>query len=489
MISFLEHIEFQARSRPKAPALMSPRNVLTYEDLVNRSHGAMRYLDEIGIKANDILVINIHDPISHCCAIIAAMAMGITTLSAPGNQPNLPKNLLIKAILSDHAVTSEDDLPTYTVPANWLKDQINDGPRPAPVLKNGDEVARIICTSGTTGEQKAVPFTETQLMQRVWGHIVGLRALAGPSKTLGMMGLSSGAGFTNMMLVLITGGTLMLVPGIGQLSRVSALYRMDRIIASTAQLIAMLRSEENDSADFSGLKSMVVGGSHIPRSVAKRARAICRDIVCLYGSTEVGVVATAPAELTLKQQSAVGYVIPGVRVEIVDEGDNALGFAKEGVIRVRVPEAPTRYLNDSEASRSVFRDGWFYPGDIGSLSEDGLLFVSGRVSERINAGGVKVAPSVIEDIVGSRPEVADVAAFEYVNPEGISEIAVAIVPHETLDRSNFNRSELRQFFQKQLREKTPRRWLIVKEIPRNEQGKINRERLKAIAQNRLALVA
>ena len=121
--------------------------------------------------------------------------------------------------------------------------------------KKPDGLARIICTSGTTGAQKAVPFTEEQLIRRAWSHVIGLRTLGGPSKTLGMMGLASGAGFTNMMLVLMTGGTLMLVPGMPQLSRFSSLYRMDRIIASTAQLIGMIRAQDNDNADFSGVSS------------------------------------------------------------------------------------------------------------------------------------------------------------------------------------------------------------------------------------------
>jgi acyl-CoA synthetase (AMP-forming)/AMP-acid ligase II len=438
----------------------------------------------------ETIVLNIHDPISHCCAIIASMSLGIANLSAIGMRLQLPRNLPISAILTDQEpqkieAPEDGNVRIIGVSATWLKEGL--GIRETPrIREDNDRVARIICTSGTTGEQKAVPFSEGQLIQRAWGQVVGLRPLAGQSKTLAMMGLSSGAGFTNMMLVLMTGGTLVLVPSVQQLSRFSSLYRMDRIIASTAQLIALVRHQENESIDFSGLQSMVVGGSHIPREVAKRARAICRNIVCLYGSTEMGVVATAPSEVTIKHPASVGYVVPGVKLEIVDEGGAPQGFGKEGIIRIMVPGAPNRYLNDEKATNNVFREGWFYPGDIGSLSNDGLLFVSGRVSERINAGGVKVAPNVIEDMISSRPEVADVAAFEYVNNQGISEIAVAIVPHHTIDLDNFSRPELRQYFQKQLREKTPRRWIIVKEIPRNEQGKIDRKELQAIARKRLS---
>jgi acyl-CoA synthetase (AMP-forming)/AMP-acid ligase II len=489
MTSFFESIQFQARSRPKSPAIMTARNIISYEELVGRVRAANQYLTDNGLKEGDIIAVNVHEPISNCCTMIAAMAAGIATNSVAGNRPVLPGNISFRAMVADHKVEETDETKVLTVAPNWLKDiKVKEGASLVQIKKQ-DFLARIICTSGTTGAQKAVPFTEEQLMSRAWGHIIGLRAPLGPSKTLAMMGLASGAGFTNMMLVLMTGGTLMLVPGMAQLGRFSALYRMDRIIASTAQLIGMLRAQDNDNADFSGVASMVVGGSHIPRAVAKRARAICRNIICLYGSTEVGVVATAPAGITIKEQSAVGYVVPGAQLEIVDESGKELGFGKEGIIRVKAPGAPNRYLNDDKASAEVFRDGWFYPGDIGSLSSDRLLCVSGRVSERINAGGVKVAPSVIEDVISMRPEVSDVGAFEYTNPEGISEIAVAIVPHESIHRENFNRAELREYFRKRLREKTPRRWMIVREIPRNEQGKIDRAQLKDMAQRRLANTA
>jgi len=489
MTAFLDYLRFQARSRPQAPALMSVRATLTYEELVSRSRSVARFLLNNKLQKGDTLVINVVDPLAHCCAIIGAMAAGITTLSASGQRPTLPSKLVVDALLTDQAPVPGAPHRVIRVPPTWLKDLSYETDFPTHGASGSDDIARIVCTSGTTGEQKAVPFTEEQLVQRVWGQVAGLRSLAGPSKTLGMMGLSSGAGFTNMMLVLMTGGMLMVVPGMAQLTRVSALYEMDRVLASTAQLIAILRQQDSEAADFVGVKSMVVGGSHIPRAVAKRARGICRNITCLYGSTEVGVVATASAETTIKNQSAVGFVAPGVRIEIVDESGKDLGVDREGVIRVNVPGAPTRYLNEPEASRKVFRDGWFYPGDIGSLSSDGLLFVSGRVSERINAGGVKVAPNVIEDVVGQRPEVAEVAAFEFIGEDGIAEIAVAIVPHENIDRANFNRGELRQSIQKELREKTPRRWVIVKEIPRTEQGKIDRAALQRLSRTRTPAIA
>ena len=68
---------------------------------------------------------------------------------------------------------------------------------------------------------------------------------------------------------------------------------------------------------------------------------ICRNIICLYGATEVGVVATAPTSFLVNHQSAVGYVAPGVQLEIIDEAGRPLSAQQEGVIRVKAAGAAT----------------------------------------------------------------------------------------------------------------------------------------------------
>ena len=72
------------------------------------------------------------------------------------------------------------------------------------------------------------------------------------------------------------------------------------------------------------------------------------------------------------------------------------------------------YLNDPDATARFFREGWFYTGDTGSITEERALAVAGRSSERINAGGVKVAPEIIESAVQSLKGVQDCAAFRGV---------------------------------------------------------------------------
>src|SRR5215468_5426571 len=105
---------------------------------------------------------------------------------------------------------------------------------------------------------------------------------------------------------------------------------------------------------------------------------MCSNLVCSYGSTEVGTVASAPAHLIADIPGAVGHVTPGVSIEIVDQSGQMLPAGKEGFVRIRSPHSVKGYVGNPEGSRTAFRDGCFYPGDIGYLTHDRMLVISGR---------------------------------------------------------------------------------------------------------------
>jgi len=87
---------------------------------------------------------------------------------------------------------------------------------------------------------------------------------------------------------------------------------------------------------------------------------------------------------------AVGYVTPGVLIEVVDESDNPLPLGKEGLLRIRSPHNIKGYFGNPEETKNAFRDGCFYPGDLGYLTRDGMLVVSGgRHKTRLNLGGAE----------------------------------------------------------------------------------------------------
>jgi len=105
-----------------------------------------------------------------------------------------------------------------------------------------------------------------------------------------------------------------------------------------------------------------------------------------------------------------------VQVQIVDDTHTPLPFGQSGRLRYRSPASATGYY--LAESGDAFRDGWFYPGDLGRLDADGFLVLTGRVKDMIIRGGVNIYPLDIEQVVRELP--------------GVTEVCVAGVPHAEL---------------------------------------------------------
>src|SRR6266700_2932591 len=95
---------------------------------------------------------------------------------------------------------------------------------------------------------------------------------------------------------------------------------------------------------------------------------------------------------------------------------------KEGIVRVKTAQVADGYYGDPATSASVFRDGWFYPGDFGYVTEDRLLVVTGRQETRMNIGGEKIHPEILEEALRGFPGVSDAAVVPIANVFGVEEV-------------------------------------------------------------------
>ena len=103
---------------------------------------------------------------------------------------------------------------------------------------------------------------------------------------------------------------------------------------------------------------------------------------------------------------AVGYVSPGMIVQTADHDGRALATGQEGLLRFRGPRCVDGYVGNPPGSEMFFRDGWFYPGDIGRVTEHGMMVVSGREKNIIDLGGHKISPDTVEAALMSYPGVS-----------------------------------------------------------------------------------
>src|SRR5207302_1621428 len=148
----------------------------------------------------------------------------------------------------------------------------------------------------------------------------------------------------------------------------------------------------------------------------------CQNLFITYGSTETITVACGTAHAIGHIPGAVGYVVPGVDVDILDRDGRLLPAGSAGDVASRSPHNASGYLGDPETSAQIFRNGAFHSGDLGYVTPDGILVITGRLKTTLSLGGDSVAPEVVEEALCAFPGIAEAAAFTLDSQLGIPEL-------------------------------------------------------------------
>jgi long-chain acyl-CoA synthetase len=167
-----------------------------------------------------------------------------------------------------------------------------------------------------------------------------------------------------------------------------------------------------------------------------------------------------------------------MNVEVVDEHGAPAPAGTVGPLRIGGPGVTTAFAGVVAPGDEGIRDGWYYPGDLGSFDERGLLHLHGRASDLIKRGGLMVYAQEVEQALRRHESVVD-AAVVGAPSESLGEEVVAFVvlkaPVEEAALIQHCRRELAPF-------KVPARITVVDALPRNTSGKvIKAELLKALA--------
>jgi acyl-CoA synthetase (AMP-forming)/AMP-acid ligase II len=480
-MNIVEPILFQCRNHPPAPALGAPGTaypVVSYARLERLINNASRRALSLGLAPGTVVALLIGDAVVHAAIMLGLMRLGIVTVSV--SDLSFPTSLKVDAVIADAAVANRADMRVVRLDPSWT---MGDG---QPIEERsiphgaGSDLCRIVLSSGSTGEMKAIPFTHDLVLAQIARHNYALgNSFMECSRFFCDFSLPSYICFRLFIYVLSRGG-MMMFPGASVMDTVQSfgLYKLQGMIASPVGLTGYLKFYEENPSFQSPFQVIFTGGSAIPKSLSDRLRAsLCRNILFVYGATESTTIALLPEHVASDVPGAVGHVTPGVRVEIVDDADRPLPAGSEGRVRIRSPFTVAGYLDNPEETQKSFRDGWFYPGDLGRFTPDGVLVVSGRESDALNIGGVKVRPQAIEEALAGFASVQDAAAFSQPNTYGIEEIWALVVAKQDFDWAAL-RAHCARVLPGML---VPAQILTVTHIPRNENGKIERHRLRDAA--------
>ena len=206
--------------------------------------------------------------------------------------------------------------------------------------------------------------------------------------------------------------------------------------------------------------------------IAKRT--LTPNIYVGYGSTEAGYVAEASPDILDRHPQSVGKVCAWAQVEVVDDDGLPMSAGGIGQLRIRTDNQVTGYYLDPVRTARHFREGWYYPGDLGRFDEEGLLYIEGRADDQLNVGGLKVNPEDIDATLAAHEAVIEAGAFVVSEEEGEELLAVAVVLRE-----GSRLPEVERHAKTQLGPLSPVQFFVVPSLPRTMTGKLRRAELTA----------
>jgi acyl-coenzyme A synthetase/AMP-(fatty) acid ligase len=328
-----------------------------------------------------------------------------------------------------------------------------------------DDPFMLSLTSGTTGVPKAIAHTHGSFPRRVRRNLYD----TGVAPRLLPPGLHIIVGIGGAFHALFEGGALVFPRGYDALPFLEAVRRHEvtHIMLPPANMANLARASTGPMASLRQVRFL--GGTPSAPLVALARERLSPNLLSVYGTVETASIASADGALLARSPTSVGHPCADAVVEVIDEEGRALPAGTSGHLRMRVAEMAQGYFGPDAEDRSRFRDGWYYPRDVGRIDGDGLLYVEGRSDDVINLGGRKFLPAAIEAMLEEHPGVREAAVFL---PEGAERLEAAIVGDPALDLAALARSCAQR-----LELLAPARFHRVASLPRNALGKLEREKL------------
>lgn len=508
---------------PDKVALVDEEVRMTYTELANRMDAAAERLLQLGLKADDRIMIQLPNGWQFTVLTLACFRAGIIPVMAmPAHRkyelsfltelsesraiavPNRLKGFDHQALaeeLSSSIPSLERILVSGTAnPLNVRLDEIlapgsdpsgtrarMDALSPSP-----DSPALFLLSGGTTGLPKLITRTHNDYAYNIKATSLPT-AVSEDTVYLGTLPASHNFPLAcpGVLGTLFAGGRVVMLPSPEPRKAFAAIEREAVTLAAAVPAVVQRwieHQEETMGNQLASLEVIQVGGSRLPDEIGYKVKPVLgATLQQVFGMAE-GLINTtrlndAEDVICTTQGRPVSEAD---EIRIVDQTGNDLPDGVAGSILTRGPYTPRGYYRAPEANaRSFTPDGWYASGDVVKRRRDGNLVVQGRDKDMINRGGEKISAEEIESLVYRIRDItmaAAVAMPDAVLGEKLC-LYVTVKPQTkvTLEQIQdlFRRTGVAAF-------KIPEHLIVADELPTTKVGKINKKDLRADIAQRLA---
>jgi len=494
-----------SEGRGEKVAIRSAAGDVTYAELAERVNRCGRALLDLGLERGDRLLMVVKDCAEFFYLFWGAIKAGIIPV---------PLNTLLRA--EDYQYIIEDSRCAALVWSPEFEGEVCPGlsaarPKPAVALpvEGGErnlraEMARAsgelravpaaataacfwLYSSGSTGRPKGTVHRHRDMVatSQLYGvEVLGVREddlCFSAAKLFFAYGLGNGMTFP----LWVGATTVLLEPKPTPQGTFDTIerFRPTLFFGVPTLYAAQLQALESASPDLSSVRLCASAGEALPADIFRRWKERTGLVILDgIGSTEALhiFISNRPGDL---RPGTSGRVVPGYEARIVVEGGEAPPN-EPGRLQVRGPSTAAYYWNNPQkTAATMLRDDWLDTGDTYARDEDGYYHYCGRSDDMLKVGGIWCSPIEIEGKLVSHPKVLEVAVVGAPDASGLYKPEAYVVLRDGVSGSDALASELMLHCKSQLAPyKFPRQIHFVDELPKTATGKIQRFRLRQLAQ-------
>jgi malonyl-CoA/methylmalonyl-CoA synthetase len=344
-------------------------------------------------------------------------------------------------------------------------------------VKQPDDLAAILYTSGTTGRSKGAMLSHgnmlsnAQVLKDYWGWKPG-DVLIHALPIFHVHGL-----FVALHGALLNGSKMIWCAKFDPKFVVQKMPEATVFMGVPTLYVRLLNEQGLDKNAVRNMRLFVAGSAPLLIETFNEWQARTgHTILERYGMSETAMLTSNPYKGE-RRGGTVGFALPGVTLRVQDDDGKSLGTDEIGGIEVKGPNVFKGYWRMPEKTKEEFTaDGFFKTGDVGKIDARGYITIVGRSKDLIISGGYNVYPAEIEGYINDLPGVAESALVGVPHPD-FGEVGVAVViakagvslkPEAIIAAM---KSKLANF-------KIPKQCFVVAELPRNTMGKVQKNLLR-----------
>ncbi|MDH3714810.1 MAG: AMP-binding protein [Gammaproteobacteria bacterium] len=475
------------------PALLYHDESISYAALDRLSNQAANLLDNLDVHSGERVLILLRDTPELIALFLGAVKAGVVPVVL---STRISREDVGHALGDSEAVAIfvEADLASLTEDAGGSGTSVHERSEFVarlnradetfePILRERDDTAFWVCSSGSTSRPKSVVHTHGGVTAANGFHREQLLLHAG-TRIHCTSKLSFAYPLSNTFLgAMDVGASVVLYPDWHDPESLlqTIEHHSPEVVFSTPTLYRrVLHAATDGKRDLLGkVRAWVSAGEHLSEGVNDAWRAFTgNDILDCYGTSETLFLITA-TPLDARRPDSAGRAVPGAELQLRGPGGDALPPGKIGELYVRHPFLANGYANNPELTEQRFSGGWFATGDLFLYDTDGFWYFRGREDSRIKIAGQWVHLQDVENAVSEDRSVKEVAAVSAPDEDGLSRIALFVVCEPGAPQTQVADNVHQRLLQLPTHKRP--RWLqFADALPRTNTGKIKRHELRPL---------